>query len=144
MVSNTTKKTTRNPLLKMEIASVLDGMVDVVKLLQNVETPTKPSSTEMFSGGGLNSCDRSLLQLGPVERTSTLKGKTRNLIRWHKCSSGAYLFMHPRIYGLGSMKEQADSVARVLGVGRHTTKLWFSIGDKKLRLYIEKWVPFVR
>ena len=60
MVTNTTKKTTRNPLLKMEISLMLAGMVDVVKLRQKMETPTKPSSTELFSGGGLDSCVKAL------------------------------------------------------------------------------------
>ena len=42
------------------------------------------------------------------------------------------------------MKEQAAWVARALGVGRHTTKMWFSLCDNKLRSHMEKWVPLVR
>ena len=42
------------------------------------------------------------------------------------------------------MKELATLVARDLGVGRLTTKTWFSLGDNKSRSYMEKWVPLVR
>ena len=144
MASNFIGKTTGTPLLNMEIASMLAGMVVVVKLFQNMETPTKPSSAELFSGGGLDSCDKALLRLGSVERTAVLKGTTRKLIWWHERAAGAYLFLNPNIYGLGSMKERVALVARALGVGRHTTKTWFSLGDNKSCLYMEKWVPLVR
>ena len=60
MASDFIKNTTGTPLLKMEIALMLAGMVDVVKLRQKMETPTKPSSTELFSGGGLDSFVKAL------------------------------------------------------------------------------------
>ena len=60
MASNFIEKTTGNPLPKMEIALMLAGIVAVVKLRQKMETPTKPSSTELFSGGGLDSCVKAL------------------------------------------------------------------------------------
>ena len=138
------KKTTGTPLLRMDIASMLDGMAAVVKLRQNMETPTKPYSTELFYGWGLDSCDKDLLRLGPVERTAFLKGTMRKLIRSHERAAGAYLFLHPNIYGLGSMKERAALVARDLCFGRHTTKTWFSLCEHKSRSYMEKWVPLVR
>ena len=144
MASDFIEKTTGTPILKMDIVSMLDGMVSVVKLRQYMEIPTKPSSTKLFSDGGLGSCDKALLRLGPVERTAVLKGTTRKLIRWHERAAGDYLFLHPNIYGLGSMKERAALVARVFGVGRHMTKTCFSLGDKKLRSYMEKWVLLVR
>ena len=144
MASDFIEKTTRTPLLNMDISSTLAGMVAVIKLHQKMETSTKPSSTELFSGGGLDSCDKALLRLGPVERTAVLKGTTRKFIRWHEGASGAYLFLHHNIYGLGYMKERAASVARALGVRRHTTKTWFSLGDNKSHSYMEKWVPLVR
>ena len=144
MASNFIEKITRTSLLKMEIVLMLAGMVDVVKVFQKMETPTKPSSTELFSGGGITSCNKALLRLSPVERTAVLKGTTGKLIRWHKRAARAYLFLYPKIYGLGSMKEQAASVARALGVGRHATKTWFSLSNNKSRFYMEKWVPLVR
>ena len=55
------EKTTRTPFLRMYIASMLDGMVAVIKLRQNMETPTKRYSTELFDGGGLDICDKALL-----------------------------------------------------------------------------------
>ena len=81
MASVFIKKTTRTSLLRMDIALMFDGMVDVVKLCQNMETPTKPFSAKLFYGGGLDSCDKDLLRLVPVERTAVLKGRTRKLIR---------------------------------------------------------------
>ena len=144
MASNFIEKTTGNPLPKMEIALMLAGIVAVVKLRQKMETPTKLSSTDLFSGGGLDSYDKALLRLGPAEHTIVLKGTTRKLIWWHGRASGDYLFLHPNIYGLGSMKERAASVAQDLGVGRHTTKTWLSLDNNKLHSYMEKWVPIVR
>ena len=123
---------------------MLAGMVAVVELLQHMETPTKPSFTELFYGGRLDSCDKALLGLGPVERTVVLKGTMRKLIRWQKRAAGSYLLLHPKIYRLGSMKERATLVDRDLGVGRHTTKTWFSLGDNKSRSYTEKSVPLFR
>ena len=41
---NFIEKTTVALLLKIEITLILDGMVDVVELRQNMETPTNPSS----------------------------------------------------------------------------------------------------
>ena len=55
MASVFIEKTNGNPLLRMDIASMFDGMVAVVKLRQNMETPTKPYSTELFYGEGLYS-----------------------------------------------------------------------------------------
>ena len=104
MASDFIEKTTVTPLLKMDIVSMLAGMVAVVELRQNMETPTKPSSTKLFSGGGLDSCDKALIHPGPVERTVVLKGTTRKLIRLHERAAGDNLFLHPKIYGLGSMK----------------------------------------
>ena len=111
----------------MDIASMLAGMVAVVELLQHMETPTKPSFTELFYGGRLDSCDKALLLLVPMERNSILKGTTRKLVRWLERASRDYLFLHPNIYELVSMKEQAALVARDLGFSRHTTKTWFSL-----------------
>ena len=75
------EKTTRTPLLRINIASMFDVMVAIVKLHQNMETPTKPYSTKLFCGGGLDSCDNALLRLGTVERTAVLNRTTRKLIR---------------------------------------------------------------
>ena len=61
MASVYIEKATGTPLLRMDIALMLDGMVAVVKLLQNMVTPTKPYSTELFYGGGLDSYDKALL-----------------------------------------------------------------------------------
>ena len=61
MASVFIEKTNGNPLLRMYIASMFDGMVAVVKLRQNMETPTKPYSTELFYGGRLYSCDKAIL-----------------------------------------------------------------------------------
>ena len=61
MASDFIEKTTVTPLLNMEIASMLAGMVAVVELLQNMETPTKPSYTKLFSGGGIDSYDKAVL-----------------------------------------------------------------------------------
>ena len=81
MASVFIEKTIRTPLLRMDIASMLDGMVAVIKLRQNMETPTKPYSTKLFYGGGLANCNKALLRLKPVERTTVLKGTTSKLIR---------------------------------------------------------------
>ena len=61
MASVFIEKTIGTPILRMDIASMLDGMVDVIKLRQNMETPTKPYSTELFCGGRLYSCDKAIL-----------------------------------------------------------------------------------
>ena len=61
MASVFIEKTTGTPLLRMYIASMLDGMVAVVKLRQNMETPTKLYSTELFYDRGIDSCDKALL-----------------------------------------------------------------------------------
>ena len=87
--SNFIEKTTGTPLLNMDITSMLAGMVDVIKLLQKMETPTNPSSTKLLFGGGLGSCNKALLQLGPVERTTVFKGTTRKFIRWQERAAGA-------------------------------------------------------
>ena len=51
MASNFIKKTTVTPLLKMDAVSMLAGIFDIVKIIQNMETPTKPSSTGLLSDG---------------------------------------------------------------------------------------------
>ena len=136
MASNFIEKTTVTPLLKMDIVSMLAGMVAVVELRQNMETPTKPSSTKLFSGDGLDSCDKALFQPGPVERTIVLKGTTSKLIRLHERAAGDNLFLQPKIYGLGSMKNRDALVAQALGVCRHTTKTWSSLGGNKSSSYM--------
>ena len=54
MASIFIEKTTGTPCLSMDIASMLDGMVAVVKLRQNMKTPTKRYSTELFDSGGID------------------------------------------------------------------------------------------
>ena len=61
MASNFIKKITGTNFPKMEISSMFSDMVAVVELLQNLETPTKTSSTELFYGGRLYSCDKAML-----------------------------------------------------------------------------------
>ena len=66
MASVYIEKATGTPLLRMDIALMLDGMVAVVKFCQIMETPIKPYSAKLFYGGGLDSCNKALLGLGTV------------------------------------------------------------------------------
>ena len=93
-------------------------------------------TTQKLSGS-VAECDRALEELiwkEPVEMKATLKGLQQNHLTWEHRAAGAFLFLHPGIYGQGSFYGRTEKVAAALDVYPTTVRKWFSLRSRKDRL----------
>jgi hypothetical protein len=117
------------PLKDMEVAYVLNGMCAVVEMRPKMDMPhgyfehDKPLST------GVQDCIQALVQLKPSKLKSVLHGTWRKTVSWHHRAAGAFLYLHPLIYGKGGVNHRFDKVSKVLGVDECTVRKWFSLHD---------------
>ena len=98
--------------------------------------------------GNVAECDKALEKLiiaKPAEIKAVLNGLQKKTITWEHRAMGAFLFLHPRIYGDVSLDytTRAANVAAALGVHAHTLERWFSLQNKDSKPFIEKWLPIV-
>ena len=80
----------------------------------------------------------------PEEMVCVLKGLKRNTLTWEHRAMGAFIFLHPAIYGEGDMTSRIESVGKALGVERRTVTSWFSLHDISCKKNTEKWLPLVK
>ena len=65
------------------------------------------------SSGTVVECDRALYEIvakKPVAMKAELKGLQYNTRTWEHRAAGAFLFLHPGIYGQGSFSERTEKV----------------------------------
>ena len=107
----------------------------------------EPTTQAVKLSGNLAECDDALSKLlasEPVAVQSALKGMMRTVVTVENRAVAAFLYLHPSIYGRGSLKSRMDRTAAALGVGPATLPKWFSLRNLESKRYVEKWLPIAK
>ena len=73
-----------------------------------------------------------------------LKGKEISSITWKDRAVRMYLFLHPKIHGVGSFNKRIDSVAKSIGVHRNMLRQWCSLTNAGAETFIKIWYPLIK
>ena len=125
-----------------QLSVILQGLVAAVEvrsLVQGVSTKPKISGT-------VTECDEALAALvikDPVGMNKAMKGLSRNVLSWVNRAAGAFIFLHPAIYGEGDLNSRLEKVATAIGAGKTSVARWFSLQNYESKSMIEKWLPLV-
>ena len=103
------------------------------------------TTTPKLLSGTVVECDRALYEIvakKPVAMKAELKGLQYNTRTWEHRAAGAFLFLHPGIYGQSSFSERTEKVGAAIGVEAITLRPWFSLHNKQSKENTERW-PFL-
>ena len=137
------------PLMRTEISALLEGMTAAVELraqMEPVDGAEPAKGVRAPLSGTVVECERAaqiMIAKEPERVEIALKGMARKVLSWHERAAGAFLYLHPHIYGRLDSRTKCEKVAAALGVGCDAVRQWYSLHDKKSEKHIKIWVPLV-
>jgi hypothetical protein len=133
-----------NPDVQVQLT--MAGLIAAVERRAGIEGVDLVAAERVETGGGLLECDAALdalVDVSPDTVEAALKGTQKNIVNWKHRAAGAFLFLHPGIYGEGDFVTRTRKVAGALGVEHKTLGKWLSLKNEASMSYIEKWLPIV-
>lgn len=133
---------------RQQVDLLLKGIVAAVEVRSRIEDKVRSVDQPKLTGS-VAECDAALETLvaeEPIQMKRMVKGLQRTNLPWRVRAGGAFLYLHPDIYGdtRRSQVWRFEKVAATLGVSSDVPRQWFSLQDKGSKPFIEKWLPLVR
>ena len=136
------------------VGLVLTGMTAAVELHYAIdsvslesETRGSGAATRVPFSGSCAECDKALetlIEKSPDAAMSKLKGNRQHHMTVLQRAAGAFLYLHPKIYGMGSSASRLEKVSQALGIHKKTAGRWFSLVNSASLVFMQQWVPAVK
>ena len=134
------------PLDVAVISSVLDGLCAAVQLRLKLASEDVVMGASPDHIGTVQECDDAAECVAQEETKRTkgsLRGLSKRTITHEHRAAGAFLLLHPKIYGEGAWVYRVTRVAFALGVSHLTCTNWYSLTQKRSENFMRVWVPIV-
>ena len=116
-----------SPLLDMEIATLMGGMIAVTKIRAKMFMPIGYFETVKPLSGSVRYFHVATLNM-PTDKLQTfLRDISKKVITWHHRAVSAFQYLHKNIYGRGDINNQYVNVANVLGISDVSTRLRINV-----------------
>ena len=131
---------------KQIVALLLTGMTAAVEIRCQLDGVVEHAlAPELDSTSECNKALESLIQNDAQYLSSKLKRMQRTVLTWHQRAAGAFIFLHPSIYGTGAFSTRISKCASAIGCSWETARKWYSRASAMSESeFLPQWVPIVK